>query len=239
MLVSMTSSAADEKTPLLPSQEQRQNWEPSIPASSPEGGNRMATAFRDPRAHASLLSRLTFSYLSPLFRKTDKPLRQKDLFSAPEELSAEYNAGHIEAAWDTEVAAHPDKPSLARALYRSGACRSFIRAAPLKLAYDLAILTTPVVFGALIKWFSTPSIPPSYGFMLAAALLVLSLATDALLLPSYFYECSLTGLRADRSLGLLLHRKALRLATTGRNSTGEVVSLLSVDAKSLDADMWM
>jgi hypothetical protein len=225
------SAAADEATPLLPNR-------PSARAQSTAAKGIRSTG-HDPRAHASLLSRLTFSYLAPLFRKRQTSLAQRDIFSAPHDLSAAYNAELIFAAWDAELSSHPTSPSLVRTLYRSGLCRRFILAAPLKLLYDVAILATPVVFGALIRWFSSPTSALPQGFALASLLLLLSLATDALLLPIYFYECSVTGLRADRSLGLLLHRKALRLSTAGRSSVGELVSLLSVDTKSLDSDLWM
>jgi hypothetical protein len=121
--------------------------------------------------------------------------------------------------------------SLVRALVKSGATTRFLLAAPLKLLSDLSSLATPLVFERLIRWASSPaSVQSAVG--LVTLMFCLSLA-DVFIRPQYMALCGDSGIRAERSIALLLQRKALRLDAGCRDSSaGKIISLLTVDAKT-------
>jgi hypothetical protein len=107
-----------------------------------------------PADKASILSRLTFSYLLPLLQKGyASELKQEDLFPVPTAQSTETVASDFELAWEMEKR-RSKKPSLAIALTRAFG-RPFILAALFKLIYDLLqfvgpqVIVNPCVLGVI------------------------------------------------------------------------------------------
>lgn len=214
-------AAPAESTPLLPAQSD------SLPR---------------PTIPKSPLSRMTYSYLAPLFkRQLHAPqLDANDLFELPEDLTAEYNARRMYHAWDAELRERgPGNASLVSALLKSGVANSFLVAAPLRIFFDIATFATPVVFEKLIRFFSAAPRPSLwYACSLVVLMFLLFVLAEVILHPQYMHLCGDSGVRAEASLAMLLQRKSLRLDVSGRDRSGQIVSLLTVDCKSAGPELW-
>lgn len=189
---------------------------------------------------AAVWERLTFSRLGAQLSRRARggaPLQPQELPPPPAFASAAYNAARVFPAWDGELA-RPGAPSVVRALRVSGALTRFLCAAPLKFLRDACVLATPLVFEQLIAWVAKPE-EIAIGLGWVAALFFLNFFGDAVLQPQVASLCADTGVRVSRSLALLLQRKTLRLDTSCRDSTGKLISLLTVDCNNLGPEFFL
>jgi len=110
----------------------------------------------------------------------------------------------------------------------------FAKAGVLKFIHDLCAFVGPNVLKALIRFLKDPGAPVSTGVGLTV-LVTLSQLTMSLCLRQYFYQCYRTGLRLRSSVIIAVYKKALKLASSERNSrtSGEITNLMSVDAQRL------
>lgn len=113
------------------------------------------TASRNPEAAAGLLSRLTFSWMSPLFSFAHKhELEQDDIFDIRAMFQASVNSEEFERVWEAEKSlrgAAGEGPSLVRALSK-GFLWALLPSAPLLMIQNVAQLTLPFLLGPLIEF---------------------------------------------------------------------------------------
>ena len=111
------------------------------------------TTARNPEAEASFLSRLTFSWMNPLFKFAHKnELEQEDIFDLRALFRAHENSESFEDVWDHEKKHFEGKtPSLTRALVKSYFW-VILPAAPLLMLQNVAQLVLPFLLGPLIEF---------------------------------------------------------------------------------------
>lgn len=111
------------------------------------------TTTKNPEAEASFFSRMTFSWMNPLFKFAHKhELEQEDIFDIRTLFRSHRNSQTFEAIWDNEKKHFKgDAPSLTRALVKAYFWVIF-PAAPLLMLQNVAQLVLPFLLGPLIEF---------------------------------------------------------------------------------------
>ncbi|CEM33729.1 unnamed protein product [Vitrella brassicaformis CCMP3155] len=176
---------------------------------------------------ASLISRLTFYWLSPFMAiGKQRPLVTSDL----NDLNPKDYAGAVtdvlEAQWQRELrrASHPlasphgtaqgpvssRLPSVTMALGRSFGVQ-FLRAGADKLIYDILTLLQPVLLNLILTYLEESDLQPFSHGLLYVVLLLVSATTASILLNHYFQLALRCGMHVASSLTTLVYRKATRV----------------------------
>ncbi|KAJ1981631.1 hypothetical protein H4R35_000630 [Dimargaris xerosporica] len=213
----------------------------------PEGGYTLLEAaaglgdFADPDLDcpvdkASLLSRITFSWLSPLLALGyQKPLEQDDLWTLPHSLQTRLVANKFHERWTKERRAA--KPSLFWVLATAFGAPFFIGGL-IKLLNDLLMYVQPQLLSLLIKFIQTQKTDPAetatYGYMIPLAMLMVGLL-QVVCLHQYFQLTAEVGIRVRTALVTAIYQKALWLANSTQQqfTVGEIVNRMSIDAQEL------
>jgi hypothetical protein len=202
-------------------------------------------AAASPEESASCLSRLTFSWLSPLLDiGKDRPLEFADLPPLSADTRARELAEQFAEHWRAQLALQPAAPSLVAAfepMYR----RDFVICGALKLVADALTLLTPVLLAWLITFIAesqptmTAPAPPLYaGVLIAVGMLLATLGTTVI--SNWYFRVMMNmGLNVRSVLITAMYRKALKLSPAARAdmSTGQIINMVSTDASRLDVMM--
>lgn len=173
---------------------------------------------------------LAFTKLQALFVVGEtKKLNPSDLPALPQSDSASELSRTAFAEWDASR-------SLLRSLWAVSR-RHMLLSAPHAFLYVLCQIALPVVLQALLVWISGPSNANILiGAFYVALLFAIRLISTAVFRPQTFSLGSRAGIRAERTVMLLVSRKLLRLRG-GARGTGEIVSALATDAKRFGPEL--
>ncbi|KDO32614.1 hypothetical protein SPRG_03088 [Saprolegnia parasitica CBS 223.65] len=174
-------------------------------------------------------SSVFFSWLTPLLNLGNaRPLEFDDLFLLNPADRATTAASVFHAQWALERA-QSSSPKLWRAFSR-GYSRPVIVAAVLKVLHLAFQFIGPILIKHLVAYLGDPSGPLRIGLYYTLAVFASGIL-QSLALRQYYYVCYEVGLRLRSAVVMAVYDKALVLASTA--STGEVATLISVDATRL------
>ncbi|KAL7754197.1 hypothetical protein RI367_000178 [Sorochytrium milnesiophthora] len=206
------------------------------------------SAINSHRNKASILSRITQDWLTPLIRAGyRRPLEMENLPA----LSPEYTASRVhhelkqcwlkelKKAWRKSVrGGQHAHPHLARALVRAFGRQWYISAV-YKIIGDGANMATPLVIRSLIDLIKdyASATPPSLSRGLGLAVLLFVLQVVASLATQAFWNSAqMAGLKARTALTSVVCRKTLHLSHAARQqwNTGTVMNIVSTDLARIE-----
>lgn len=189
-----------------------------------------------PVDRANIFSRITFGWMTPMMVLGKKKfLTEDDLWSLPKGDKAPILAEKFQVTWRKQLMRK--KPSLFRAIVAAYGW-PYLQAAFFKAGQDILSFTQPQLLRLLIAFVTTLGTDEphdmSQGYYIALAMFFVSVLQTTLL-HQYFQRCFETGMRIKAGLVSAVYRKTLILSTDGRKSktTGEIVTLMSVDAQRI------
>ncbi|KAH9884583.1 P-loop containing nucleoside triphosphate hydrolase protein [Xylariomycetidae sp. FL2044] len=191
-----------------------------------------------PVEHATVFSRLTFSWMTPMMRFGYKQyLTEEDLWGLSPDDKTATTAHKFDKAWEYEVN-HRKKPNLWIAVGRAYG-GPYALATVFKIFNDLAAFTQPQLLRYLISFVDSygegkdPQ-PPIKGAAIAIAMFCVAVLQTTMI-HQYFQLTFVTGMRVKSGLAAAIYKKSLKLSNEGRSSktTGDIVNYMAVDAQRL------
>ncbi|KAJ1668229.1 hypothetical protein EV178_000574 [Coemansia sp. RSA 1646] len=197
------------------------------------------TGRRAPEESANILSRLSFSWMSPLLvLGQHKQIDEDDLWRLPAKYAPLAMAEKFDKEWQCELDnSLRCSPSLLRALWNAHGA-PFALAGVFKLIQDILQFMQPILLSRLIGFVASHTTenpqPISFGFFFATMMLI-SQAVQTVFLHQYFQLGTTTGMKAKSSLTAAIYKKALRLSNEARQeyTTGNITTLFSVDVERI------
>ncbi|KAJ6439613.1 LOW QUALITY PROTEIN: multidrug resistance-associated protein 1 [Purpureocillium lavendulum] len=189
-----------------------------------------------PGGRATILSTLTFSWMTPLMRRGYKQhITEDDLWDLASCDTTRTAAQTFQDAWTHEQASRKKRPSLWFALFR-GFGTAYAQGILFKAAADVLAILQPHLLRFFILFVDSyrgrrPQ-PFTLGAALALSMFVVSVA-QSLCLHQCFQRLSHVGIKLKSSLVSAIYRKSLRLSNEARGtkSTGDIVNLMAVDSQ--------
>ncbi|ODA81221.1 hypothetical protein RJ55_04185 [Drechmeria coniospora] len=192
-----------------------------------------------PAEYATVFSRLTFSWMTPLMRHGYKVfLTENDLWSLAKSDQTKNTGEAFEDAWKHELRNRPNSPSLWLALFRAYG-GPYMYAAVFKVGNDIAQYLQPQLLRVLISFvasYGEDMVPQPIIKGASIALAMFACAVfQTTMVHQYFQLTFETGMRIKGGLGSTIYRKSMRLSNEGRSSksTGDIVNYMAVDAQRL------
>uniref|UniRef100_A0A7N6BYU1 Multidrug resistance-associated protein 4 n=1 Tax=Anabas testudineus TaxID=64144 RepID=A0A7N6BYU1_ANATE len=201
----------------------------------------------NPAATASLLSKIFFWWLNPLFRTGYKRrLEEDDMYEVLAEDKSERLGEDLQRYWDHEVqTATKDmrKSRLIKAIikcyWKPYAVLGFFTFIEVSLTLNVIVLVGPVILGKMIQYFESydpnnmTALYETLGYAAALSLCTIGLAV---LHHLYFYHVQRAGMKIRVAMCHMIYNKALRLSSSamGKTTTGQIVNLLSNDVNRFD-----
>ncbi|KAH6604283.1 cadmium factor [Trichoderma cornu-damae] len=192
-----------------------------------------------PEEYATVFSKLTFSWMTPLMRRGFKVfLTENDLWGLTRADQTKNTGVALEEAWQHELQRRPNSPSLWLALFRAYG-GPYAIAAFFKAGNDIAQYIQPQLLRLLIAFVASYNIgetpqPVIQGAAIAVAMFACAVFQTTMV-HQYFQLTFVTGMRTKGGLASTIYRKSLRLSNEGRSSktTGDIVNYMAVDAQRL------
>ncbi|RYO99624.1 hypothetical protein DL764_006765 [Monosporascus ibericus] len=187
---------------------------------------------------ATVFSRLTFSWMTPLMRLGYKQfLTEEDLWGLSPSDKTANACERFEQAWGPQLK-HTERPSLWLTLLRAYG-GPYALAAAFKVVNDLSAFAQPQLLRYLINFVDSyqkdkePQ-PPIKGAAIAIAMFVVATLQTSMI-HQYFQLSFVTGMRIKAGLSSAIYKKSLKLSNEGRASktTGDIVNFMAVDAQRL------
>ncbi|KAI0408708.1 metal resistance protein YCF1 [Xylaria palmicola] len=191
-----------------------------------------------PVEYATVFSRLTFSWMTPMMRFGYKQfLTEEDLWGLSRDATTRSTGDRFNAAWEYELT-HRKKPSLWLALFKAFG-GPYMGATIFKLINDTAAFTQPQLLRYLISFVDSygdgkvPQ-PPIKGAAIALAMFFVA-TLQTTMIHQYFQLAFVTGMHIKSGLTSAIYKKSLKLSNEGRSSktTGDIVNYMAVDAQRL------
>ncbi|XP_042368760.1 ATP-binding cassette sub-family C member 4-like [Plectropomus leopardus] len=196
----------------------------------------------NPAATASLLSKIFFWWLNPLFRTGYKRrLEEDDMYEVLTEDKSDNLGQELQRYWDYEVQKATKElqtPRLTKAIIKCywkpyGVLGFFT------LVEEVIKVVQPVLLGKMIEYFetydpeNTTALYETLGYAAGLSICTIGLA---LLHHLYFYHVQRTGMKIRVAMCHMIYNKALRLSSSaiGKTTTGQIVNLLSNDVNKFD-----
>ncbi|KAG8247448.1 Canalicular multispecific organic anion transporter 1 [Homalodisca vitripennis] len=205
-----------------------------------------------PESLASVPSRLTYSWFTPLVKLgAKKPLEASDMFTLNHENTSKVIVSRFDKNWvvSVEKTNRPkvsyDKRSSKVGFYRtvrpqtsilSALCKtfgpSFLMGSLLKLFQDIVVFINPQLLNLVISFVSSDE--SLWKGCMYAALMFITSIVQMFLLNRYFLTMNFVGIRITTALISAIYRKSLKLSNAARKQStlGEVVNLMAVDASA-------
>ncbi|KAL2753621.1 hypothetical protein ACRALDRAFT_1051871 [Sodiomyces alcalophilus JCM 7366] len=191
-----------------------------------------------PVEYATVFSRLTFSWITPLMQLGYKQyLTEDDLWGLARSDTTKNTGDAFSKTWDHELK-HRKKPSLWIALFRAYG-GPYAVAAIFKVGNDISQYIQPQLLRLLIKFVKSyekgqePQ-PVVQGAAIALAMFACACFQTAMI-HQYFQLAFVTGMRIKGGLASAIYKKSMKLSNEGRTSksTGDIVNYMAVDAQRL------
>ncbi|KAK2856772.1 hypothetical protein Q5P01_005507 [Channa striata] len=196
----------------------------------------------NPAATASLLSKIFFWWLNPLFRTGYKRrLEEDDMYEVLQEDKSERLGEELQRYWDHEVQNATKEmrtPRLTKVIikcyWKPYAVLGFFT-----LVEEVIKVVQPVVLGKMIQYFENydpdnkTALYETLGYAAALSFCTIGLA---LLHHLYFYHVQRAGMKIRVAMCHMIYKKALNLSSSamGKTTTGQIVNLLSNDVNKFD-----
>ncbi|KAG5958145.1 hypothetical protein E4U58_005507 [Claviceps cyperi] len=206
----------------------------------PSGYEAISEDEQCPVEYATIFSRLTFSWMTPMMQYGNKIfLTESDLWGLAKSDQTKTTGALFEAAWSHELKNRPNSPSLWLVLFRAYG-GPFAVAAFFKVGNDMAQYIQPQLLRLLLNWVKSYSVTPDdpqpvvQGAAIALSMFACSVFQTTMV-HQYFQKSYETGMRIKGGLGSTIYRKSLRLSNEGRSSKtiGDIVNYMAVDAQRL------
>ncbi|CAJ2506229.1 Uu.00g003590.m01.CDS01 [Anthostomella pinea] len=191
-----------------------------------------------PVEYATIFSRLTFSWMTPMMKFGYKKfLAEQDLWGLAPADKTSTTGDQFEKAWQYELE-HRKKPSLWIAMFKSYG-GPYSVATLFKIINDLAAFAQPQLLRYLISFVDSygkgkePQ-PPVKGAAIAIAMFAVALLQTSMI-HQYFQLAFVTGMHIKSGLASAIYKKSLKLSNEGRatKTTGDIVNYMAVDAQRL------
>ncbi|PKS10337.1 hypothetical protein jhhlp_002088 [Lomentospora prolificans] len=192
-----------------------------------------------PLETATVFSRLTFSWMTPLMRHGYKQyLTEDDLWALARTDNTKTTGDAFDDAWRSQLK-YREKPSLWWTMARAYG-GPYAVAAIFKIGNDISQYVQPQLLRLLISFvdsYQRKGVEPQP--VIQGAAIALAMFTCAVFQTSmvhqYFQTTFVTGMRIKGGLASAIYRKSLRLSNEGRASktTGDIVNYMAVDAQRL------
>lgn len=191
-----------------------------------------------PAEYATVFSRLTFSWMTPLMKFGYKNyLTEDDLWALQKTDTSRATGEAFRTAWEHELEKRKN-PSMWRALFRAYG-GPYALAAVFKSLNDVSQFMQPQLLRLLIAFVGSYGVgrepePVIKGAAIALAMFAIAVFQTTML-HQYFQGAFVTGMRIKGGLTNAIYRKALKLSNEGRSSksTGDIVNYMAVDAQRL------
>lgn len=191
-----------------------------------------------PSEYATIFSRLTFSWMTPLMKfGYNHYLTEDDLWGLQKTDTSKATGEAFDKAWHYELE-HRKHPSMWLALFRAYG-GPYALAAVFKSLNDVSQFLQPQLLRLLIAFVASyddgkEQEPVVKGAAIALAMFAVAVFQTAML-HQYFQGAFVTGMRIKAGLTSAIYRKALKLSNEGRSSksTGDIVNYMAVDAQRL------
>ncbi|KAL0232662.1 hypothetical protein GEMRC1_011409 [Eukaryota sp. GEM-RC1] len=187
-------------------------------------------------AHAGFISRLFFTWISPLMTKgiTDDRLEPSDLPNLHDTDRIDNVSDKLQKSWDNQLKS--PKPRLRKA-FTGTLGRRFWGAAVPKVIHDIMLFVPPLVLQQLVLFIQDPSSAQfdHYGYILPAILMA-SLIISSFCIHVYFHSVMRVAMLARAGLCSLIYTKSLRLSPSAwkKFPPGKVQNIMSTDAEALN-----
>ncbi|KAI1484022.1 hypothetical protein K445DRAFT_362615 [Daldinia sp. EC12] len=191
-----------------------------------------------PVEYATVFSRLTFSWMTPLMKRGYKQyLTEEDLWGLSPSDKTSATGDRFEKAWKYQLE-HKSRPNLWIALFQAYG-GPYMLAAVFKVVNDLAAFSQPQLLRYLISFVDSydegkvPQ-PPVKGAAIAIAMFFVACLQTSMI-HQYFQLAFTTGMHIKSGLASAIYKKSLKLSNEGRSSktTGDIVNYMAVDAQRL------
>ncbi|KAE8250825.1 hypothetical protein A4X13_0g4355 [Tilletia indica] len=192
-----------------------------------------------PENVANLYSRLTFSWMQPLFSLGRKKfLTEDDMYALPPNDDCESLGEKFTSCWEKHRNKQTGNGRIWRTLFFAYG-GPFAVGGALKACQDLASFAQPQILRWLLRfvqnWDTKDKHQPAEVGYLLSLLLFATAVLQTAFLHQYFQRSFATGLRVRSGLITTIYKKSLRLSNDARGgrATGDIVNLMSVDASRL------
>ena len=186
-----------------------------------------------PESAASAVSRLTFSWLSPLvWRGWRASLTRPDLPDISPAVSLTDNYAKFARA-EAEIRQHQSEVSLWRILFRCFGLH-YVLGILVFLARLILVFSAPLILRQIVIFVERPDEPGWHGVVYAAALFLCG-GAGVLLDHQGLQRVVVAGMQMRNAVVSSVYRKSLRLSSTSRQrfTTGEITNFMAVDAQRL------
>ncbi|CAL0302522.1 unnamed protein product [Lupinus luteus] len=184
-----------------------------------------------PEMQASLFSRITFGWITPLMTQGyRKPITEKDVWKLDKLDEAETLTEKFQRCWMLEL--QSSNPWLLKALNNSLGKR-FWCGGIYKIGNDLSQFVGPILLNHLLT--SMQNGDPSWiGYFYAFSIFV-GVSVGVLCEAQYFQNVMRVGFQLRSTLVAAIYRKSLRLTNEGRKkfASGKLMNMITTDANSL------
>lgn len=193
----------------------------------------------NPVETASCVSRLLFSWVTPLFRKGyRRTLQVEDLYACPKVERSERKTDRLQAEWDKEIRKlkQGKQPNLLNAIFRAFGFTYVMVALLILVEECFKNVMQPVMLGWVVRYFAAPESIGKTEFYLSAAGVSILGGMHIFTHHPYFFNMQRIGMRIRIACCSLVYRKALRLsqAALSKTAVGQMVNLLSNDVNRFD-----
>ncbi|CAM1502994.1 Fc.00g077700.m01.CDS01 [Cosmosporella sp. VM-42] len=205
----------------------------------PSGYEAIAEEEECPVEYCNVFSQLTFSWMTPMMRYGYKVfLTEEDLWALAKADQTKTTGQAFEDAWNHELEARTNAPSLWIALFNAYG-GPYMVAAIYKVGNDISQYIQPQLLRLLIAFVASYGPggikePVVKGAAIALAMFACAVFQTTMI-HQYFQLTFVTGMHIKGGLGSAIYRKSLRLSNEGRSSktTGDIVNYMAVDAQRL------
>uniref|UniRef100_A0A1E1XAH8 Putative abc transporter n=1 Tax=Amblyomma aureolatum TaxID=187763 RepID=A0A1E1XAH8_9ACAR len=193
----------------------------------------------NPVETANCVSKLLFSWVTPLFRKGyRRTLQVEDLYACPKWERSERKADRLQAEWDKEIRRMKQgkQPNLLNAIFRAFGFTYVMVALLILVEECFKNVMQPVMLGWVVRYFAAPESIGKTEFYLSAAGVSILGGMHIFTHHPYFFNMQRMGMRIRIACCSLVYRKALRLsqAALSKTAVGQMVNLLSNDVNRFD-----
>ncbi|KAF1371659.1 hypothetical protein PFLUV_G00270750 [Perca fluviatilis] len=196
----------------------------------------------NPAATASILSKIFFWWLNPLFRIGRKrKLDEDDMYEVLTEDRSDKLGQDLQRCWDHQLQMATKElrtPSLANGIIK---CywKPYGLLGLFTLIEEVIKVIQPVILGKMIQYFENydpDNMTALYETLGYAAGLSMCTICLALTHHLYFFHVQRTGMKIRVAMCHMIYKKALRLSSSamGKTTTGQIVNLLSNDVNKFD-----
>eukprot|EP00249_Psilotum_nudum_P023194 c28783_g1_i1 orf=631-5508(+) len=184
-----------------------------------------------PERHANILSRITFSWMTPLMELGYKrPIVEGDIWQLDAWDHTEHLYANFHKYWEEERM--KENPWLLRALHRSLGARFWLGGL-YKIGNDASQFVGPTFLNLLLQSMQRGD-PGWIGYFYAVSIFI-GVTGGVLCEAQYFQNVMRVGFRIRATLVAAVFRKTLRLSQEGRRgyASGKITNLMTTDAEAL------